>query len=87
MKLEICVDSLESAKNAVEGGCDQLEVCSALSLGGLTPSAGKDHLSHTKYHLGLVCCLEREILAKSNVKMMIMVRPRDGNFIYTRVRR
>ena len=40
MKLEACIETLEEAQIAAKHKIDRVELCSALDLGGLTPSAG-----------------------------------------------
>lgn len=38
--LEVCVDDPAGFHAAIEGGADRIELCSSLSVGGLTPSPG-----------------------------------------------
>ena len=64
--LEVCVDSLTSARYAIAGGADRLELCSALIAGGLTPYA----------HL-----LE-QIRSESDIPVRCLMRPRAGDFLY-----
>ncbi|XP_011307969.1 copper homeostasis protein cutC homolog [Fopius arisanus] len=67
--MEICVDSLQSAHNAVKGGATRLEVCSSLSDGGLTPTSGLVHTIKSQY---------------SKISLYCMIRIKPGNFVYTR---
>lgn len=67
-ELEVCVDSLASIKAAVGGGADRIELCSALELGGLSPSIGLLKLSKANFPELTVCA---------------MVRPRAGDFCYS----
>ena len=39
-KIEICCDSINSLKKSVDMGVSRIELCSELSVGGLTPSYG-----------------------------------------------
>jgi copper homeostasis protein len=65
--LEACVDSLESALAAVQGGANRLELCANLIIGGTTPSPALFHA----------------VKAQVNVPIRVLIRPRFGDFLYT----
>ncbi|WP_454830831.1 copper homeostasis protein CutC [Pseudoxanthomonas wuyuanensis] len=65
--VEIAANSLASALAAQEGGASRIELCTALELGGLTPSPAQ-------------IALVRERLS---IPVHVLVRPRAGDFAYT----
>ncbi|MFT6302343.1 MAG: copper homeostasis protein [Granulosicoccus sp.] len=48
--LEICVDDAQGLLACIKGGADRIELCSSLTLGGLTPSLGLMQLA-AKYNV------------------------------------
>ena len=52
VRLEVCVDDALGLAEAVAGGADRVELCSALAVGGLTPSVG---LMEVAAGCGVVC--------------------------------
>ena len=66
--LEACVENLDQALLAERKNADRIELCGRLDLGGITPS--------------------REMIISSvkqlSIPAKIMIRPRGGNFIYSR---
>lgn len=67
MKLEICANSYQSAKNAQEAGAHRIELCSELAIGGITPNYG----------------LLKQVSEDLSIETFVLIRPRSGNFTYS----
>ena len=67
MTFEVCIDSIEGAVLAKQYGVKRVELCSALTVGGLTPSYG----------------LVQECVNVNGVEVHVMIRHTEGGFVYT----
>lgn len=67
MKFELCVDSYKEVMEADNYDFARVELCSALDVGGLTPSYG----------------LIKEAAKFNNLEVHSMIRPRPGGFVYS----
>ncbi len=68
MNFELCTDSLDGVEAANKYSFKRVELCSALSVGGLTPS------------LGLI----EQCVAISKIEIHVMIRHKEGGFEYTK---
>jgi len=67
VKIEVCIDSVQSAINSEKGGAIRVELCDNLFEGGTTPSAGTIALARQQISIGL----------------QVIIRPRGGDFLYS----
>lgn len=65
--LELIALSADDAIGIEAVGADRIELCSAIELGGLTPSLG----------------LTRKVLSAVNIPVRVMIRCRAGDFVYS----
>lgn len=65
-EIEVCIEQPQTASLAGQFNATRVELCSALDLGGLTPSFG----------------LIKTCRALNGPEVYVMIRPRPGNFCY-----
>lgn len=64
---ELCAETFEAAQAAEVGGADRIELCSHLSIGGVTPAPE------------LLAATVRAL----SIPVHVLIRPRGGNFVYS----
>lgn len=67
MILEVCTDSVEGVLAAEKNKANRVELCTALSVGGVTPDFGL-----------IVQCVKL-----STINIQVLLRPREGDFNYS----
>jgi copper homeostasis protein len=67
IQFELCAETMQACLVARDGGANRIELCSALSEGGLTPGHA----------------LIRDAVRRSDLPVYPILRPRAGNFVYT----
>ncbi len=65
--LEVCCGDADSVAASAIAGAERIELCSALAVGGVTPSAG-------------LMSAARKIFKG---RIHVLIRPREGDFVYT----
>ncbi|MGO4298667.1 copper homeostasis protein CutC [Leifsonia sp. RAF41] len=65
--VEICLDDLAGVRVAEEAGADRIELCAALSEGGITPSIGT---------------VAAALRAATRIGIQVLIRQRPGDFVY-----
>ncbi|MEK6398710.1 MAG: copper homeostasis protein CutC [Terriglobus sp.] len=66
-ELEVCAETLPAVEAANAGGADRIELCAALSEGGVTAGVG----------------FLREAVAASKIPVHALIRPRSGGFVHS----
>jgi copper homeostasis protein len=64
---ELCIGSFEAAKVAESAGADQVELCSELSIGGVTPTFD----------------LMTGVVKAVSIPVHVLIRPRGGDFVFS----
>lgn len=70
LKREFCAENATWVAQAIANGADRIELCDNLAVGGTTPSLG-------------VIEAVAELASHQQVDVMVMIRPRGGNYTYT----
>jgi copper homeostasis protein len=64
---ELCVETLNAARAAEQGGADRIELCARLDLSGITPDQQ----------------LTTTAVQALSIPVHVLIRPRGGTFLYT----
>ena len=67
--IEVCSCSVDAVMEAGAGGAARVELCSLLSCGGITPSAGMIRQA-------------RAACDRTGLQLHVLIRPREGDFVY-----